>query len=212
MRRVNWFGILIAVVVTGLIGARMVKLWDNAKAQAQATVSAVEIRNGHETDPRDGGRPIILIASALGVSEDVFRDAFSNVQPARGLLGPSNERVHENKRVLLDALRKHGVTNERLDEVSDYYRYRPGGNDIWRHREATIELIMAGGQVAGFQVSDGGAGYTSKPTIVVPGHPHLKPEVKLAFGKDLATNGRIESVTLGSPTTTPATAHTTQRE
>ena len=29
-----------------------------------------------------------------------------------------------------------GVTNERLDEVSDYYRYQPQRGQLWRTRSA----------------------------------------------------------------------------
>src|SRR5581483_6178092 len=38
---------------------------------------------GHETDPRDGGRPVALIAAALGVKPEVFRAAFRGVTLAR---------------------------------------------------------------------------------------------------------------------------------
>jgi len=210
MRKMNWLGLLIAVVVTAFVGTRMVMLWDSAKARALAAGDVVAIHDGHQIDPRDGGRPVVLIASALGVSEDVFRDTFSGVQPARGLSGPSNERVQENKRVLLDALGKHGVTNERLDEVSDYYRYRPGGIDLWRHRNAVVAVKIDAGQVVGFDVIDAGAGYTSVPKIFVPGHPNVTTDVKLAFGKDLATNGRIASVTVITPSSQPGAQPATQ--
>ena len=51
---------------------------------------AVVFSGGHETDGRDGGRPVILIAAALKVKPEVFRAAFSGVHPARGG-GPSGQ-------------------------------------------------------------------------------------------------------------------------
>ena len=42
---------------------------------------------GHDTDRRDGGRPVALVAAALGVPDQVFRDAFTHVTPA----GPGRE-------------------------------------------------------------------------------------------------------------------------
>ncbi|HZK82980.1 MAG TPA: hypothetical protein VFC46_17990 [Humisphaera sp.] len=41
----------------------------------------VTLTGGFETDPRDHGRPVVLIAAALNVSSDIFRDAFSHVTP-----------------------------------------------------------------------------------------------------------------------------------
>ncbi len=92
---------------------------------------------GYETDP--GGRPVVLIAGALGVSPEVFREAFSGVRPARGGETPKPEQVRKNKAALLRVLAKYGVTNERLDEVSDYYRYNPrrGERGPPRRRKAT---------------------------------------------------------------------------
>ena len=75
----------------------------------------VEFSGGHETDPRDGGRPVVLIAAALGVAPEVFRDAFSQVRPARGGREPEPAQVRQNKSVLMKALGKHGITNEKLD-------------------------------------------------------------------------------------------------
>ncbi|MBG87589.1 MAG: hypothetical protein CMO80_11910 [Verrucomicrobiales bacterium] len=67
----------------------------------------------------------------------------------------------------MSALGKHGVTNERLDEVSDFYRYKP---------------------------QDGGFGYTTPPQICVDGFPDLKLRAKLAFGTELKGNGRLVDV------------------
>jgi hypothetical protein len=61
-----------------------------------------------------------LIAAGLSVRPEVFREAFSGVTPARGR-GPTREEARKNKAALLKVLAPQGVTNERLDEVSDYY-------------------------------------------------------------------------------------------
>src|SRR5262245_38839813 len=84
----------------------------------------VTFSGGHDTDKRDGGRPVVLVAAGLGVSPDVFRKAFRGVTPAKGG-PPTGEQARRNKQALLKVLGPLGVTNDRLDEVSDYYRYRP---------------------------------------------------------------------------------------
>src|SRR5436190_8396245 len=84
----------------------------------------VTFSGGHDTDPQDRGRPVVLVAAALGVKPEVFREAFRGVTPARGGK-PTPEQARSNKEALLKVLKPYGITNERLDEVSDYYRYRP---------------------------------------------------------------------------------------
>ncbi len=155
----------------------------------------VVFRGGYETDPQDGGRPIVLIAAALGVEDEVFREAFSEVRPAR-FGKPSPQRARDNKAVLMAALGKHGVTNDRLDEVSDYYRYRPERGERWTHRPAEARAVIAEGKVTGIELTDAGAGYSSVPTIEVVGYPDLKVEVTVDYGTELDTNGRIGSLTL----------------
>src|SRR6476620_10797851 len=99
--------------------------------EAPTTRVPIVFSGGHETDPRDRGRPVILIASALGVPPEVFREAFSHVHPAPPGRGPTPEEARRNKDALLGALSKYGVTNERLDEVSNYYRYRRDHGELW---------------------------------------------------------------------------------
>jgi len=65
----------------------------------------VVFSGGHETDPRDHGRPVVLIASALGVSSNVFREAFSQVHPADPIVGPTGDEARKNKSALLAAWR-----------------------------------------------------------------------------------------------------------
>src|SRR5580700_7405375 len=84
--------------------------------KVQLTISA-----GHQTDQRDHGRPVILIAAALGVPADVFREAFTHVTPAPRGTEPDPAQVRRNKAALMGALAPYGVTNELLDRVSTYY-------------------------------------------------------------------------------------------
>lgn len=151
----------------------------------------VVFSGGHETDPADMGRPVILIAGALCVSPEVFREAFSHVHPAPAGTAPSRERVHENKETLLAALGPHGVTNDRLDEVSDHYRYNRGRGEMWPTEAATACALVENGAVTGFEITNGGSGYTTPPTVTIPGHPECRVVARLTFGRDFETNGAV---------------------
>ena len=155
----------------------------------------VRFNGGYETDPRDHGRPVVLIGSALGVSPDAFRDAFSGVNPAT-IGPPSPARARANKRVLMDALSKFGVTNERLDEVSNFYRYNRQAGEVWRRTPATATAIVKDGKVTGFNITNAGAGYTTAPTVTVVGFEDLQVEVNIEFSTNFSTNGRVASLTL----------------
>lgn len=162
----------------------------------------VQLHDGYQTDPRDGGRPVGLIASALEVDEQIFRIAFSEVRPARG--GPPSEATKRaNKKILMDALSPHGVTDERLNEVSNFYRYRPEAGEMWTHRAAKINAVIENGQVTDFVVEDPGFGYLCEPKVSVVGYPEVQVQVSIAFDRDLHRNGRIESLELVDETTTP---------
>jgi len=146
---------------------------------------------GHETDPRDHGRPDVLIAAAMGVPTEVFREAFSHVTPAREG-HPSPEEAQRNKAALLRTLGPHGLTNERIDEVSNYYRYnRRAGQEVWRSTPATGYATVKDGVVTGVTITDPGSGYSSEPTVSVPGMPQVRLAAKLAFGKEFSRNGSI---------------------
>lgn len=191
-------GLVLAIALASC-GAQATLLPGNANAQQQtvnAPESTITISGGYELDPRDNGRPVVLIAAALGVSSEVFREAFSKVNPAGAGQTPSDARVHSNKAVLLEALGPYGITNEQLDRVSDYYRYNRSAGEMWPTTPATIEATISNGQVTGVRLIDGGAGYTSLPTITINGHPEVRLNVTLAYGTDLATNGSIVSVSL----------------
>lgn len=150
---------------------------------------------GHDTDPRDHGRPVVLVAAGLGVTPQVFRDAFSKVRPAPAGREPEPEQVRRNKEVLLEALEPHGVTNVELDRVSNYYRYRPGRGRLWPVTNAAGYAVVKDGAVASVVITSPGAGYTTPSAVTVAGHPEWAFEVKLAFGRDLKKNGAVTAVT-----------------
>ncbi len=152
---------------------------------------------GHDTDARDHGRPVVLIAAALGVTPDVFREAFSHVHPAGpGSGGPTHEEAQANKRALMSALGKFGITNERLDEVSNFYRYPPGRGGLWKVTPAVANALVKDGVVTGYEIVSGGAGYSSAPTVSVPNTKCSAPKVEIVFGKDLKTNGAVSAIAL----------------
>ena len=137
-----------------------------------------------------------MVAGGLGVAPEVFRDAFSGVRPVAPGKQPDQARAQQNKAVLLAALSPYGITNEQLDAVSDYYRYQPGTGVLWPIRSAVITATVQTGTVTSFEVTDGGAGYPSQPSISVPGAACGPVAVNLSYSRDLAKNGAIESVTL----------------
>ena len=148
---------------------------------------------GHEIGENDYGRPVVLIAAGLGVEPDAFRRAFSRVTPAHGR-GPTGEEARKNKEALLSVLAPHGVTNERLDEVSDYYRYRPQEGELWPTTEAEGYAVVEGGKVKEVVVTEPGSGYSSPPEVTVEGIEGVRFEVTLGFGRDLEKNGQVASV------------------
>jgi hypothetical protein len=104
--------------------------------------------------------------------------------------------VQQNKRALLDALARYGVTNELLDRVSDYYRYRPESGRLCPTKPATGYAAIKSGLVVSVAVVNGGAGYSSPPQVTIPGHPEVKLKAVLSFGRDLATNGAVSTITV----------------
>lgn len=156
----------------------------------------VMISGGHETDPLDHGRPVVLVAGGLGVPPEVFREAFSRVHPVAPGSYPDQERAQQNKGVLLAALAKYGITNQKLDAVSDAYRYKPGSGQLWPNKPATIAAFVRNGEVLSYSVIDGGSGYTSPPKLSVPGARSAPVSVRLSFGQNLSANGSISEVTI----------------
>lgn len=169
-----------------------------APVRAQETRVAVVFNGGYETDPQDRGRPVVLIAAALGVPGEVFRAAFRNVRPAPAGQEPDPEQVRRNKDALLNALGRYGVTNDRLDTVSNYYRYNGRRGEMWRHRDAAAYATVRDGRVTGFTLTDPGAGYSSPPTVTVPGLERVGVSATLAYGPEFDKNGSIKALNLGN--------------
>ena len=158
----------------------------------EGTRVPVVFSGGHDTDPVDRGRPVVLIAAALSVAPEVFREAFSHVHPAGpGRGGPTEAEARQNKAALMNVLGKHGVTNDRLDEVSNFYRYPPGSRSFWKNRAAQANAVVQGSTVVGFELTDGGYGYTTPPTVSVPGVQGVDAKVELSFSKSLEANGAV---------------------
>ncbi len=175
------------------VGATITTGWARQATNGQRV--AVTFEGGHETDPRDRGRPVVLVAGALGVTPETFREAFSRVHPAHNG-GPTPEQARQNKSVLLGALSKYGITNDRLDEVSNRYRYRRDHGEMWPTRSAKAFAIVRSGQVVGFEVTDGGDGYSSAPTVTIPGFPNVGTAARLSFDRSFEKNGAIQSISL----------------
>jgi hypothetical protein len=158
---------------------------------------AVVFSGGHDTEGVDHGRPVVLIANALGVKPEVFREAFSHVHPAGpGSGGPTDAEARQNKAALMNALGKYGITNDRLNQVSNFYRYASWNGGIWKNTPATADALVKNGAVIGYEVTNGGAGYTTPPTVSVPNVKTAPPKVEISFGKDMATNGAVSAITI----------------
>jgi hypothetical protein len=160
---------------------------------ALADDSPVSLSGGHDIGANDFGRPCNLIAAALGVKTEVFREAFSGVTPARGR-GPTSGEARRNKEALMKVLEPHGVTNDRLDEVSNFYRYRPQNGELWRHRDAKALAVVNNGVVKKVVITDAGFGYSTPPKARVKGIEGVELVVTLHFDKDLKKNGSIETI------------------
>jgi hypothetical protein len=171
-----------------------VSIVQTASAASNGEVQ-VEISGGHETDPRDHGRPVVLIASMLGVPDEVFREAFSHVTPASGGMEPNPIQVKLNKDALLDVLGPYGVTNDYLDEVSNYYRYNQNAGEVWTQTQATAEVIMTDGVVTGIKITNSGSGYSSVPVITIL-NSDVTATATISFTTDFSNNGSITTIVL----------------
>jgi hypothetical protein len=118
------------------------------------------------------------------------------VIPAGAGEEPDPEQVRRNKDALLKVLAPYGVTNERLDEVSNYYRYNGSAGEVWRRSAATARAVVRKGKVVALRIVKAGAGYSSTPRLTVVGYPAARVRATIAYGTDLATNGRISKLTL----------------
>ena len=183
---------LIALIFIAALAYRL----PQGRAQIGGSASTpIAFSGGHDTEPRDHGRPVILVASALAVPPEVFRDAFSHVHPAPQGTQPSPDEQRQNKAALLSRLAPYGVTNERLDEVSDHYR-RPDSGELWPTRPAKGYAVVIHGAISSFVVTDGGEGYTTSPTVTVPAYPAANGTAILSFSADFDKNGTVTRVLL----------------
>jgi len=179
-----WAGLGIFALAASLAGANM---------HAAETKVPVTFSGGHETDPKDGGRPVVLVAAALEVKPEVFRQAFSSVRPAKNGK-PSAEEARSNKAALMKVLQPCGVTNERLDEVSNYYRYQPQRGDLWTNTPAKAYAVVEGGKIKEVVVTEPGSGYSTPPKATVQGLETVPLKATVQFAKDLKKNGAVSSV------------------
>jgi hypothetical protein len=166
-------------------------------AQAEEMKVPVTFSGGHEIGKSDYGRPCTLMAAALGVKPDEFRKAFSGVTPARGR-GPTGDEARRNKQALMKVLSPLGVTNERMDEVANYYRFRPQNGELWPTKPAKADAIVNDGMITKIIVTDPGSGYCSPPKVSVKGFDNIHLEAKIKYDKDLKKNGGIESVEIAT--------------
>jgi hypothetical protein len=180
-----------------LLAAALILVVPVGAAPAQTRTVTLQISGGHDTNPVDHGRPDVLIAAGLGVPTEVFRTAFSGVHPAgAGSGGPTQEEAQANKAALMSVLAPYGITNERLDAVSNYYRYMASDGDLWQHRDARATAVVRNAKVLSVRLVDGGAGYSSTPTVTVPGVTGTTVKATVTYGTDLATNGAITALKL----------------
>jgi hypothetical protein len=157
----------------------------------------VTFAGGHDTNPVDSGRPVVLVASLLGVEPGVFRTAFSGVTPAPAGEDPQGDQVQKNKAALLSVLGPYGVTNEELDAASNDYRYVASAGELWNHRDATALATVEQGRVTAVTITDPGRGYTSAPTatITLPNGATSTATVTVSYTTDFETNGSLAAIT-----------------
>jgi hypothetical protein len=108
---------------------------------------------------------------------------------------PNPIQVKLNKDALLDVLGPYGVTNDYLDEVSNYYRYNHSAGETWPQTPATAEIIMTDGVVTGVEITNPGSGYTSIPVITIL-NSDVTATATISFTTDFSSNGSITSIVL----------------
>lgn len=193
MKHYMKLGITALVIGVAALTAVVVAAEPTVNDSAAATVT---ITGGFQTDKVDHGRPVVLISSMLGVTPDVFREAFSGVTPSKNG-PPSGEEARANKNALLKVLAPYGITNVQLDEVSNYYRYKGALGQTWPQVQATATAVVVDGKITSFTMTNAGAGYTSAPKVtVLLGNATYQATATLSYTQDFATNGSITAITL----------------
>ncbi len=141
---------------------------------------------------------MVLIAAALNVPADVFRETFTHVKPAGPGQEPQEAQVRLNKQALMAGLSPYGVTDDRLNEVSNYYRSNRSKGEMWRTTPVIAYATIQNGMVTGFTITNPGSGYSSVPIVSVAGVPGLKATVTLAYDTDFKINGSIKEIKPGN--------------
>ncbi|NQZ84340.1 MAG: hypothetical protein HRU03_01360 [Nanoarchaeales archaeon] len=154
----------------------------------------IDINGGYELDLEDKGRPTKLISEGLGISQEQFQYAFSFVTPAGAGRSPTKEEEEKNKIALMNVLEPLGISNDKLDEVSNYYRYRTEVNKKWRHVEAELYAVIIDGVVVSVEITNKGAGYTSKPSLSIEGFEDVELVPVISFSTHLESNGELSEV------------------
>jgi len=162
-------------------------------AHADQKEVPLSFSGGHDIGKDDYGRPINLIAAGLGVKPEEFRKAFSGVTPAKGRR-PTREEERRNKEAMMRVLAPLGVTNERLDEVANYYRFRPEDGELWPTKPAKGYALLDDGKVKKLVISDPGAGYNTPPIVTIDNMESVRLKATLSFDKDLGKNGAVALV------------------
>jgi hypothetical protein len=98
----------------------------------------------------------------------------------------------------MDGLGKYGITNDRINTVSNFYRYAAWEGGIWRNKPAVANALVKDGAIIGYEITYGGYGYTTPPTVSVPGLDGTLAKVELSFGKEFETNGAVSAITISS--------------
>jgi hypothetical protein len=86
------------------------------------------------------------------------------------------------------------VTNERMDEVANYYRFRPQNGELWPTKPAKAYAVVEDGKIKKIVITDPGFGYSSPPKVSVKGFEKVHLEAKLKFDTDLKKNGGVSAV------------------
>jgi hypothetical protein len=94
----------------------------------------------------------------------------------------------------MNVLKPHGVTNDWLDEVSNYYRYQPQKGELWKTTPAKAYAVVEEGKVKRVVVTEPGSGYSAPPKATIQGMENVGLKVMVQFSKDLKKNGAIGSV------------------
>jgi len=194
-------GMVVLMVAVAFVLGGSLWIYNNSatKSQVQSVAAdrvVVQFSGGHRTEAQDNGHPVALIAPALGVTPAVFREAFFQFEPDAEESDAEAWKKHKSE--MMSILGEHGVSDQQLDTVMNYYRGPRAQGGIWPTNVAVAWAIVDDGKITGFEIVNGGSGYTSSPTVAIAGFDSSSFEAVLSFGKQLDENGSISEIrTLG---------------